>query len=111
MNSNVSHYNLVTTVPTGENVLSGGTFASQYNTSLAKSLFGEDVTNLKILALKNKAPSPDPTYQNHLRVLYSQNVAQRRTGNFIISPEAYVTLDAPGIFPLCSEADVYRACA
>lgn len=104
MNRDVSHYNLVAAAPAEGNDLSGllsseAESASQYKTSLAKSLFGEDsskVEDHKILALKNKAPAPNPAYQNRLKVLYSQNVSQKRTSSVAVSSDALQTLDAPG---------------
>ena len=49
-----------------------GAFQSQ----LAQSLFEGDDINSKVLAFKAKAPKPSETYQNNLRVLYSQNKSQ-----------------------------------
>lgn len=50
--------------------------AKAYKTSLAQTLFNSEETpeDAKILALKNKAPAPRAGYQNHLAVLYSQNL-------------------------------------
>lgn len=104
MNRDVSHYNLVAAVPTPEEDATGllcseAESAQQYKSTLAKSLFGEDsskVEDHKILALKNKAPAPNPAHQNHLKVLYSQNLSQKKSA-VAVSSDAYQTLDAPGM--------------
>lgn len=104
MNRDVAHYNLVA-VPTEEDsdnllLCTPAESESQYKNTLAKSLFGEDtgkVEEHKILALKNKAPAPNPAYQNRLKVLYSQNVSSHKRSSVNVSSDAYMTLDAPGL--------------
>jgi cell division cycle protein 20 (cofactor of APC complex) len=101
MNRDVAHYNLVA-IPTEEDSLipcSEAEQESQYKNTLAKSLFGEDSGNVeehKILALKNKAPAPNPAYQNRLKVLYSQNLSSHKRSTVNVSSDSYMTLDAPG---------------
>jgi len=72
-----------------------------YKESVAESLFGEEVVeDHKILALKNKAPAPRPGYQNHLKVLYSQNASKPKkeaTAPRSIRTNAERVLDAPGL--------------
>jgi hypothetical protein len=115
MNRDVAHYNLVA-VPTEEDsnnlLCSEAETESQYKNTLAKSLFGEDtgkVEEHKILALKNKAPAPNPAYQNRLKVLYSQNVSSNKRSSVNVSSDSYMTLDAPGSQPPYYRTKLWQA--
>lgn len=69
MDIEVGHFNLMK-----ENMGECSPSKQQYKEELANSLFqGSKVDELKILALKNKAPAPKEGFQNRLRVLYTQN--------------------------------------
>lgn len=71
MDIEVGHFNLMK-----ENMGECSPSKQQYKEELANSLFqGTKVDDLKILALKNKAPAPKEGLQNRLRVLYTQNSA------------------------------------
>lgn len=93
MNLELSSYNFYNDSPSEDE------HKSQYNSSVASSLFGERVSHVsledqKILALREKAPLPLPGYQN-LRALYSQNLSHSKA--FEICQKEERTLDAPGL--------------
>lgn len=44
-----------------------------YRKSLATNLLGQEVTDSRVLAFRNKAPAPSEDFHSNLRVLYSQN--------------------------------------
>lgn len=100
MNKEASTYNLLS-----DNVdpMDMDSQEKLYQSSLAHSLFGgeegQQVEQHKILALKNKAPAPRLGYQNHLKVLYSQNLSKGKTTRppRHIAPNAEKVLDAPGL--------------
>jgi cell division cycle protein 20 (cofactor of APC complex) len=76
-----------------------GDFADNLN--LAQSLFENDAMDSKIVAMKNKAPTPSETFQNNMKVVYSQNRAApsnmpKRTFRHV-SPTPERILDAPDI--------------
>lgn len=96
MNMEVCHYNLGQEVASNDFYDSEADSSVNYKSSVAKSLFGETVEEHKILALKTKAPAPHPGYQNHLRVLYSQNTTRSKPTRVIAQKEER-TLDAPGL--------------
>lgn len=65
-NMDMAHYNM-----TNENNLSPN------KSELAKSMLDSDSTSSRVLAFKNKAPAAKESYQNSLKVLYTQNNAGR----------------------------------
>lgn len=73
---------------------------SDYSSALASSLLAkESLSSTKILAFKNKAPTPKEGYVNSLRVLYSQNapMAPRRKQTRHVPQTPERILDAPDL--------------
>jgi len=100
MNMEVSRYNLGQENPTADSMETEVDSSLNYKASIARSLFGESVSQVeehKILALKSKAPKPNPGYQNQLKVLYSQNMSQSVKPTRAIAQKEERTLDAPGL--------------
>lgn len=58
-----------------------GAFQSQ----LAQSLFEGDDINSKVLAFKSKAPKPSETFQNNMRVLYTQNKQTQQVTSLLLN--------------------------
>lgn len=95
MNRDVSRYAL-----NNENSGADMMEESSYSSQVAESLFGQDVRvdEHKILALKAKPPAPRAGYQNHMRVLYSQNVGKvAKEKGRVIPTSCERVYDAPGI--------------
>ena len=71
----------------------------EFNKTLAQSLFAGDDLNAKVLAFKNKAPTPSGDFTNKLRVVYTSNKekeaapVQRKQRTLASAPERI--LDAP----------------
>lgn len=97
MDIEVGHFNLMK-----ENMGECSPSKQHYKEELANSLFqGSKVDDLKILALKNKAPAPKEGLQNRLRVLYTQNSAdpqqmKKQAARYLPQTSERV-LDAPDI--------------
>jgi cell division cycle protein 20 (cofactor of APC complex) len=94
-----------------ENMVPGSQQAPQdensYATSLEQRMFNSKVTDQKILALSEKAPTAPKSWQNNLRVLYSQNKTQSAHSRSRSNPSCINSrhiaqaperiLDAPGM--------------
>ena len=98
MDLDVAHYNM-----TKENGADGNVTPNKaFGDELAKSLFdsSSDLDNARVLAFRNKAPAPKESYQDSLKVLYSQNKAastkQKVTLRHIPSAPEKI-LDAPDL--------------
>eukprot|EP01108_Squamamoeba_japonica_P002619 TRINITY_DN226_c0_g3_i1.p1 TRINITY_DN226_c0_g3~~TRINITY_DN226_c0_g3_i1.p1 ORF type:complete len:504 (+),score=298.21 TRINITY_DN226_c0_g3_i1:137-1648(+) len=78
--------------------------ASEYRSELSSTLLAGAANDDKILAFKHKAPAPEESHQNNLRVLYSatrgksssESVSRRRVARHIAQTPERI-LDAPGI--------------
>ena len=67
----------------------------KYQQDVAAHLF-EGAESAKVLAFKNKAPAPRDGYQNHMKVLYTQNHTSKIAKSARHIPQRCVkTLDAP----------------
>ncbi|KAL6080371.1 ubiquitin-protein transferase activating protein [Balamuthia mandrillaris] len=79
MDMDIANFNLTSSSEnTNPNVLLQSPSKELYKESLAKSLFDSSsaksmMSGSKVLAFKHKAPAPSDTYENRLRILYSQN--------------------------------------
>eukprot|EP01126_Amoeba_proteus_P052576 TRINITY_DN6361_c0_g1_i1.p1 TRINITY_DN6361_c0_g1~~TRINITY_DN6361_c0_g1_i1.p1 ORF type:complete len:414 (-),score=57.57 TRINITY_DN6361_c0_g1_i1:286-1527(-) len=95
MNMELGHYNLLQQTMNDPHMES----VTPLKKTLSQSMFQTCVEEYKILALQNKAPAPPPTYQNHLRVLYSQNLSSKTNtkSTHRIPCHEEKTLDAPGM--------------
>lgn len=65
---------------------------------MSENLHGGDISKQRILAYQNKAPAAPEGYQNHLRVVYSQQrtPAQIKSSRYIPQAPDRI-LDAPAI--------------
>lgn len=98
MDISISHYNLLK--ENNNPQTPSTTQTSNYKSALAQTMFNkkEKIENFKILALKDKAPAPPQTFENHLKVVYSHQVdpQTRPKTTRHIPKTADKVLDAPG---------------
>eukprot|EP01126_Amoeba_proteus_P052579 TRINITY_DN6361_c0_g1_i8.p1 TRINITY_DN6361_c0_g1~~TRINITY_DN6361_c0_g1_i8.p1 ORF type:complete len:473 (-),score=75.48 TRINITY_DN6361_c0_g1_i8:369-1610(-) len=95
MNTELVHYSLLQQTMNDPELET----ATPLKKTLSQSMFETSIEDYKILALQTKAPAPPPTYQNQLRVLYSQNLSSKPNtkSTHRIPCHEDKTLDAPGM--------------
>eukprot|EP01090_Pellita_catalonica_P010333 TRINITY_DN21783_c0_g1_i1.p1 TRINITY_DN21783_c0_g1~~TRINITY_DN21783_c0_g1_i1.p1 ORF type:complete len:442 (+),score=67.71 TRINITY_DN21783_c0_g1_i1:81-1406(+) len=104
MNIDVANYKLMSKENAPNNLFLKSPSKTSYRSSLASSILSHSGTTglsqAKVLACKNKAPAPAETYQNHLRILYSQNNTQGagiKKSHRVIRQQPVRVLDAPNL--------------